>query len=96
MQNNYATLAKASNKAVDATHTMLEQAINVFVNARNAMEAPCQTEAASEAALEVADEMLLHVIAAHSAKMAALAVWGPLHSEPANQDNARDAALTET
>jgi hypothetical protein len=92
MQNNYATLAKASDEAVDAAHTMLEQAIHIFVNARNAMEAPCQTEAASQAAWEVADEMLLNVVASYNAKIAALAVWGPLHCEPANQDNARDAA----
>ena len=89
---NYDTLAKASDNAVDAAHTMLEEAISVFVNARNAMDSPSQEDEAFHAACEIADEVLMHVVAAYNAKMAAIEVWGQLHCEPAKQENAHDLA----
>jgi hypothetical protein len=51
---------------------------------------------AFHAACEVADEVLMHVVAAYNAKMAAIEVWGQLHCEPANQDNAHDAECATT
>ena len=90
---NYDALANASDNAVDAAHAMLEKAISVFVNARNAMDAPSQVDEAFHAACEIADEMLRHVVAAYNAKMAAIEVWGQLHCEATKQDNAPDSAL---
>ena len=94
LPTNYDTLAKASDNAVDAAHTMLEEAISVFVDARSAMDAPSQEDdEAFHAACEIADEMLRHVVAAYNAKMAAIEVWGQLHCEATKQDNAPDSAL---
>jgi hypothetical protein len=93
LPTNYDSLAKASDNAVDAAHTMLEEAISVFVDARSAMDAPSQEDdEAFHAACEIADEVLRHVVAAYNAKMAAIDVWGQLHCEPAKQDNAQDSA----